>query len=147
MEKIEFVNNQPPYISAENLNQLQDNVENAINEVNTYSTEEVKTGAKWVGDKPIYRKVLNLGALGDTETTKTFTLSGDYQYVLDFRPYLTLNNAVNLIPIHIDEITFIEAEASSDGAGNITITVKRGSVDVWSNWNFDCVIEYTKTTD
>lgn len=118
----------------------------AVKELNTYSTEEKVVGT-WIGGKPIYRKVLSLGALGDTETTKTFTLSENYQYILDFRPYMTLNNAVNLIPIHIDETTFIEAEASSDGAGNITITVKRGSVGVWSDWNFDCVIEYTKTTD
>ena len=115
-----------------------------INGINEYSTEEIFTGKYWIGGKPIYRKVLSLGALGDTETTKTFTLSKNYQYILDFRPYMILNNAVNLIPIHIDETTFIEAEASSDGAGNITITVKRGSVGVWSDWNFDCVIEYTK---
>ena len=31
MEKINFVNGQSPYISATNLNNLQDNVENAIN--------------------------------------------------------------------------------------------------------------------
>lgn len=117
-----------------------------INGINKYSTEEKVVG-EWVGGKPIYRKVLSLGALGDTETTKTFTLSGDYQYVLDFRPYLTLNNAVNLIPIHIDDATYIEAEASSDGAGNITINVKRGNAGAWFDWNFDCVIEYTKNTD
>ena len=117
-----------------------------INEKYSYSTEEKVVG-EWIGGKPIYRKVLSLGALGDTETTKTFTLSENYQYVLDFKPYMTLNNAVNLIPIHIDDMTYIEAEASSDGAGNITITVKRGSAGSWFDWNFDCVIEYTKTTD
>lgn len=30
MEKINFVNNQPPYINAPTLNQLQDNIENGI---------------------------------------------------------------------------------------------------------------------
>lgn len=34
MEKIQFVNNSEPYLSAENLNQMQDNIENAINEKN-----------------------------------------------------------------------------------------------------------------
>ena len=33
MEKINFVNGQSPYISATNLNNLQDNVGNAINEI------------------------------------------------------------------------------------------------------------------
>ena len=31
MEKINFVNNSEPYLSAENLNQMQDNIENAVN--------------------------------------------------------------------------------------------------------------------
>ena len=34
MEKIQFVNNSEPYINAENLNTLQNNVENAINDKN-----------------------------------------------------------------------------------------------------------------
>ena len=32
MKKINFVNNDAPYLSAENLNQMQDNIEDAINE-------------------------------------------------------------------------------------------------------------------
>ncbi len=39
MEKINFLNNDKPYINAENLNGIQSNVETAINEVN----ERVKT--------------------------------------------------------------------------------------------------------
>jgi hypothetical protein len=34
MDKINFVNNDAPYLSAENLNQMQDNIEEAINEKN-----------------------------------------------------------------------------------------------------------------
>lgn len=34
MKKINFVNNSEPYLSAENLNQMQDNIEEAINEKN-----------------------------------------------------------------------------------------------------------------
>ena len=34
MKKINFVNNSEPYFSAENLNQMQDNIEEAINEKN-----------------------------------------------------------------------------------------------------------------
>ena len=33
MEKINFVNNSEPYLSAENFNQMQDNIEDAISEV------------------------------------------------------------------------------------------------------------------
>ena len=55
MEKITFVNNSEPYLSSETLNQLQDNIENAINE--TYSTTETKIG-KWHDGKDLYRKVV-----------------------------------------------------------------------------------------
>ena len=34
MEKINFVNNSEPYLSAENLNQMQSNMENEINKLN-----------------------------------------------------------------------------------------------------------------
>lgn len=48
-------------LNAENLNQLQTNVENAIKEVDNrtiYSTTEQVVGT-WTNGKPIYRKVIN----------------------------------------------------------------------------------------
>lgn len=54
MERINFVNNVTK-ASAETFNELQDNIENAID---NYSTDEVKIG-KWINNKPIYRKVLS----------------------------------------------------------------------------------------
>lgn len=44
----------------------QDNVINTLNEQRSYSTEEHPTGAKWIDGKPIYRKVVDCGALPDT---------------------------------------------------------------------------------
>ena len=44
MEKINFVNGQSPYISATNLNNLQDNVENAISEA---IKKEITTGQEY----------------------------------------------------------------------------------------------------
>ena len=43
MEKINFVNNSEPYLSAENLNQLQTNIENAINGFVLYENESGTT--------------------------------------------------------------------------------------------------------
>ena len=79
MNKITFTNGQAPYINDETLNQIQDNIENAIEEKQanieeldgkitelsegidnsgTYSTtEDIKTGETWIDGKPIYRKV------------------------------------------------------------------------------------------
>lgn len=41
MEKIDFINGQEPAINGANLNQMQDNTENAINELKTNSTGKV----------------------------------------------------------------------------------------------------------
>lgn len=45
MEKITFVNNSEPYLSAENLNQLQTNIENAINEKTNLNFKFLKTSS------------------------------------------------------------------------------------------------------
>ena len=45
MEKIQWKNNEPPAISADNLNQMQDNTENAINDIgNTIEHNEQYMG-------------------------------------------------------------------------------------------------------
>lgn len=88
MEKIIFKNNGQPAVNDENLNQMQTNVENAINELeaNTtealtnlgnYSTEEVDTGEKWIDGKPIYRKVLvfTTTSTGSEKTVKEIDIS------------------------------------------------------------------------
>ena len=56
-------------LSAETLNQLQDNIEEAIEE--KYSTSE-EVVAIWIDNKPIYRKVIDFGALPNN-TSKSVT--------------------------------------------------------------------------
>ena len=72
MKKIEFINDSAPYLSAENLNLLQDNVEEGIEEskLEEYSTEEQRIGT-WLG-KPLYRKVIthNITAKDTQESVK-----------------------------------------------------------------------------
>lgn len=69
MKKINFINNQAPALNSINLNQLQDNVEYAINEntdlinktdnKHNYSTEEQVIGT-WIDGKPLYRKTIKI---------------------------------------------------------------------------------------
>jgi hypothetical protein len=59
MEKINFVNGKSPYISATNLNKLQDNVENAINGIK----KEITTGQEYatneyIDGKRVYEKIV-----------------------------------------------------------------------------------------
>lgn len=67
MEKIEFKDlpDTTTPLSASNLNTMQDNIEEAIDLTNTYSSDEVLIG-KWINNKPIYRKTFNFGTLPDT---------------------------------------------------------------------------------
>ena len=74
MEKITFVNESAPYLSAENLNQMQDNVENAIigeewkdmsllNDFETYDgTTYGKAQYKKIGNQVYLRGMLKTGA-------------------------------------------------------------------------------------
>ena len=43
---------------------------NAVADGLSYSTDEVKTGGKWIDGKPIYRKIVDIGALPNN-TSKT----------------------------------------------------------------------------
>ena len=66
MDKINFQNlpNTTTPVNAYNLNKIQENAENAINEVDNktvYSTSETIVG-EWLG-KPLYRKVININNL------------------------------------------------------------------------------------
>lgn len=63
MIKIDFKNLQPPAISEETLEALQDNIEKAIDDAINYSYEEIDTGKKWVDGKSIYRKTFNISSI------------------------------------------------------------------------------------
>ena len=57
MEKITFVDNVTK-ANADTFNTMQDNIEDAIEEKQTYSTEEQVIGT-WTNGKPLYRKVIS----------------------------------------------------------------------------------------
>lgn len=46
-----------------------DTVKNFVEEKNSYSTEEMLTGGKWIDGKPIYRRVINTTVSGGYNTT------------------------------------------------------------------------------
>ena len=63
MEKINFVNNSEPYLSAENLNQLQTNVETAINGVVESGSNENGSYIKYTDGTMICRGTWGIGAV------------------------------------------------------------------------------------
>lgn len=83
MEKINFANNSEPYLSAENLNQMQTNMENAIDEVDkktqqdiTTNGDPVKCGYK-IDDKDVYVKRVYFGNLPAENLGKTISTGLD----------------------------------------------------------------------
>ena len=57
MKRIDFTNFGPPAISEETLEALQDNIEESIQALGSFSSsEEVETEEKWTDGKTIYKK-------------------------------------------------------------------------------------------
>lgn len=136
-------------LNAENLNQIQTNMENAINEVNNkfnYSTEEQIVGT-WIDKKPIYRRVFTLGILGGEEINKIFTISGDYALIINKIFYMSNTGTRNsTIPINTDTLS-ITCFAETQADGSILITANRKYSYSWPDWTLYAILEYTKTTD
>jgi hypothetical protein len=132
-------------LNAENLNHNF----NELNNANTYSTEEQVIGT-WINGKKIYRKVIELGELGDTSETNVFTLNGNYEYVLPSTMFY-LNNPSNgsviTIPANLGTDVNITVSATSNKQGVIEINSTRGQKGVWVEWVLNCVLEYTKTNE
>ena len=131
MEKINFVNGSAPALNATNLNQLQNNVENAIPEiVDDLTTEEatkvlsanqgkilnekidgiIESGSN---DKGFYIKYAN----GDMVCRHTFepsTFNGDYRYYSGVWTY----------PVAFTEAPTVTATANNWNTYSVTVKVK-----------------------
>lgn len=133
-------------LSAENLTQMENNTEEAINEVNEkipdiYSTEEVKTNKVWIDGKPVYRKVIN------------FTVSDIGEKNIE-------HNIQNVERIWLGSESFLLSEPNhiplnhyrNDGAyiwslPNKTHLRIRVGANGWTNNPIYATLEYTKTID
>ena len=140
MKKINFVNNDAPYLSAENLNQMQDNIEEAIRD--TYSTEETFTGKYWFDGKKIYRKVI-IGTTPSSNDTQMLYLD-NVEELVDLKGFINSWES-NRIPINSFSNTndFVRIFATTINP----LRVNFNSVSAYFNQPYKIIIEYTKTTD
>ena len=118
---------------------------NAVADGLSYSIDEVKTGGKWIDGKPIYRKVINFGALPNA-TTKVVSFDN-----------INADTFVNIEGIVMDNsgsVITIPYASVSDSTWSIAIFINSSSVSI-STGTVDrseytkcyVTIEYTKTTD
>lgn len=121
-------------------------VKEYVNSSNSYSTDEVKTGGKWIDGKPIYRKVVNFGALPNaSEKTVTFDVINDDTWV-SITAIAKKSADGTIINIPYTDVNNIKAGINYYIKNN-SIVVNTGVIDR-SDFN-KCyfILEYTKTTD
>ena len=121
----------------------QENVLNTINENLSYSTTEHKTGKKWIDGKPIYRKVVECGALPNS-TSKNVATGIDFTVCnvikIEGVAKNTSTSNTDTIPIPFSNVVAIG-------------TTKTGDIAISTTENFSIytisyvILEYTKTTD
>lgn len=146
MKKIEFINDSAPYLSAENLNLLQDNVEEGIEEskLEEYSTSEQIIGT-YLG-KPLYRKVIS-GLQCPNNTVGTYIHQ--------------LHNSDKIIRIEgilVDKASsneywpIIFGKYDNPDGIHLNLNQYSGTLYIvttkdYSAYTCDVIVEYTKTTD
>ena len=110
---------------------------NAVADSLSYSTEEVKTGGKWIDGKPIYRKVVDVGTLPNATSKVVLHNIQNLDKVLEAK--LIANDNISSIVCNFggkEAGTYIDEK-------NILI-VCGGNFSGYSGYE---IIEYTKTTD
>ena len=112
-------------------------VKNYVDNSNSYSTEEIKTGGTWIDGKPIYRKVVDIGTLLDTTSKIAPHNIQNLGKVLEAK--LVANDSTNNIVCDF-------------GGTALAVYIDSVNIVITSNSNFSgysgyAIIEYTKTTD
>lgn len=110
-----------------------------------YSTNETVVGT-WIDGKPIYRKVINFGALPNA-TAKLITtdLSWATTMVINISGFAIRSSDNNVLPINFTNPLDAREEIGCRLTGTNTINVLTGTDR--SNFIGYIILEYTKTTD
>ena len=131
-------------LSAKKGKMLNEKIENA----NTYSTQEVDTGKKWINGKPIYRIVFT-----GTKSTRTMqAVTNDIitalsiDEIIEFRPNIKDSDGRRQISYYYGNNPnedFFNCWIEPNGK----INIRAGSSYPIPPYNYNIILEYTKTTD
>ena len=141
MALVTFVNDSAPYLSAENLN---NNFEYLDEKKDTYSTSEVLTDKVWIDNKPIYRKVLEVGGITGTNV-KAISCPTNISYMITMYGML-IDSSGEEYPLQYNNIYNLGEDIGAFYYKN------RNRIDLKTYADYNIVngyiiIEYTKTTD
>ena len=111
----------------------------------TYSTDEVKTNKKWIGGKPIYRKVFEIGSLPNDTTISIPHGIKNLDTFTDKRAswYDSIDDRWNFDYRKDSDTVIIYFNPN-----NTNLYIRATGTD-WSARTSKCIVtlEYTKTTD
>lgn len=111
-----------------------------------YSDEEIVVGI-W-NNKPVYRKVINLGVLGNSSKEVNFEIGNYYLDVVYLDGCLYQSDGGKISANQFSDTTFFRHLAyTKEPNGNLKIHYNRSQQLQWEDWNLKIIIEYTKTTD
>lgn len=117
-----------------------------IENLQTYSTNEVNTGKIWIDGKPIYRKVFSIGALPNaTEKIYTTDLDWTTHTVIKIDGCAISQSSGVMLPINFSNPLSAPQMIGCRTTGTNTITVYSG-IDRTSFIGY-VILEYTKTTN
>ena len=111
---------------------------NAVADGFSYSTDEVKTGGKWIDGKPIYRKTLVFTNITLARNDTTLIGNTDIPINKIIKTEETMFNSTGLAGSTYKAI-YIEHTGDMYAFQNLT--------DTTTGWTIYFTIEYTKTTD
>ena len=130
-------------VTASDMNEIKSNVNEIING-EVYSTSEVKTNKVWIDNKPIYRKVVDLGSLG---TQTQISYGNQIDTITSFGGYLYQDNGGNMPLIEYTSSLWRAITYAITSHHTMNVLINRSNTSAWSDWKLKIVIEYTKTTD
>ena len=106
-------------------------VKDYVDEKNSFSTDEVRTGGTWIDGKPIYRRSFTVSGIG----TETWTNVTNASWI---------NSVARIIDCEVS------TNAVSDYGGHPKARITNGYLQSWDLAGYNAgvmTLEYTKTTD
>ena len=123
-------------------------VPSGYEEVNSYSTDEVKTGDTWIDGKPIYRKVVTKTLNGNADQTVDLGIATVLRNLVKFEGYI-YKSVQGYRPLNSTYFSSLNYAVQTFINDNKILQIQAGSSarDILNGATLYLIIEYTKTTD
>lgn len=148
MNKIEFKDlpDTTTPLSASNLNTMQDNIEEAINASDIYSTTEKVIG-KWIDNKPIYRKVIVINNPPTSNTDYSHYISNLDTIINATANGLQSSGTQQFFPRAVPDDANRSLNIGDITSTTFSLQIASKNTGIYAFTKVNVIFEYTKTTD